>query len=96
MTGQQNKILENISSRKFTKFLKNHVNSIKEIVTQNQIVLYIYKKYAYDVLKKKRNLKKIQEKITKIYGENFSLKLKLKPNFILHDREMNIPKVIHY
>lgn len=96
MNKKETNFVKNISSGNTKKLLLKSIHRFIKNIEWKEIILELKNKHSFQKLQKTSFFSEIKQKIQKIYGEDFSLSLKLKPILTLHDREMNIPHTIHY
>jgi hypothetical protein len=96
MTDKLTNFLNKISQGAARKVLLNNTQRLVKNIEGKEIILEIKQKHALKKLQKSALFLKIKDKIQKIYGKDFSLNLRLKPNTTQHNREMNISHAVHY
>lgn len=101
METNLNKLIENISSKSTREILEDHVKSI-ELTDSKEIILIIDRKYAFNILRSHEHIWNIISWVKKSFWDNKETILKIKSHLMKweniehHDREMNIPYMIHY
>jgi len=96
MNEKWRNFLQKFIKWKESKILLEHTENIIEDKQQKELIIELKHKHALNKLQKKSRLEQIKQKVKKIYGNDFSLSLRLKPIKTQHNREMKIPHAIHY
>ena len=89
-------VITHISPKKLRGFLETHIANIVENKKKKEITILIDKKYALNDIKKTSKITQLLESIKKAYGSEYSGFIKLDTDTIHHDREMKIPRAVHY
>ncbi|MFA5916702.1 MAG: hypothetical protein WC850_00525 [Candidatus Gracilibacteria bacterium] len=89
------KLLENINQKDIVKILEHNISNIKKNDEKNRVIIYVNKKYVMNDLLKSDKLEDLIKGIHTTFGDNYSTSLKLKAD-ISHDREMLVPRTIHF
>ena len=89
-------LVKNVSSWEIRRVLREHgvdvvVNSLRKTAE-----IIVDKTYAMRYLMRSAQLKHLLDGVERIYWEWFKTSLKVHISDSHHDREMNIPRVVHY
>lgn len=96
MNEKWRKFLHKFIKWKDSKILTQQTQNIIEDEQKKEVIIEVKQKYALNKLQKSSILEQMKQKVKQIYGQDFSLSLRLKPLKTHHDREMNVPHTIHY
>lgn len=86
--------IEKVSSKEIREVLEKHLSEIK--VNEKEVVLVLDKKYAMHELHRSSEVEQLVHTVQKLYGEDFSLTLKLELKEAHGERDMFVPHTIRY
>lgn len=96
MRTKMTKLVKHITSKDVRNILRKHWLDIIENHTQKTINILVDKKYAMHFLMRSANLKFLLDGVETLYGTGYKTSLKAIVHGDHHDREMNIPHMIHF
>ncbi len=89
-------LLEHISPRETRELVATHIKKIGLNETEKTVILFIDKRYAFNLISSHDQIPKIIKGVKRTFGEDYrtTLKLDVKPEG--SDREKALPHTIHY
>lgn len=88
--------IEKVASKEIREVLEKHLSEILKDDTEKEVILMVDKKYALNELHTSSEVEKLAHAVHKVYGEEYSLTLKVDLLEAHNERTMFIPHTIRY